>query len=203
MPSRFRLRRVFRMPVRAVARPFINAGVSPDAITYLTLLFALCAFITLTIFQSQIIYGVFVFLVGFFDGVDGVVARETGKARPAGAFTDSVIDKVSEIVILISIWIAYSDDGVFEVSVQLWVVVCIIGWIMTSYVRARAESLGAQDLDVGLGARSERLFILFIMALIQQILFGLVLVTLIGVLTAIYRARHYIAELNKVADHHI
>ncbi len=203
MPSRFRLRKVFRRPVCAVAKPFISANVSPDAITYLTLLFALCAFLIITIFKSQIIYGMFVFLVGFFDGVDGAVARETGRARPAGAFTDSVIDKVSEMVILLSIWIAYPSSDVFGVSVQLWIVICIIGWIMTSYTRARAETLGVQDLDVGLGARSERLFILVLMSLFQQTLLGIVVVTLIGILTAAYRAHHYMAELNEITDHHI
>lgn len=196
MPSRFRLRKVFRRPVHAVAKPFINANVSPDTITFLTLFFALCAFLALTIFQSQVIYGIFVFLVGFFDGVDGAIARGTNRVRPTGAFIDSVIDRVSEIVILLSIWIAYPDNVVLGTSVQLWVVICILGWIMTSYVRSRAETLGVQDLDIGIGARSERLFILVLMSLFQYILIGLVVVTFIAILTASYRAHHYVAELN-------
>ncbi len=171
----------------------------PDAITYLTLLFALCSFLTLTIFRFQIGYGIWVFLVGFFDGVDGSVARATGQARPKGAFIDSVTDKVSEAVILLAIWISYQTDTILGVSVPLWVTICIIGWIMTSYTRARAETLGVRDLDVGLGARSERLFLLVIFSIFQQVLWGLLLVTLVGVFTAAYRAHHYSIELKQ--DH--
>ncbi len=103
MPSRYRVRRVFKGLVWAIARPLACAGVRPDTITYLCLLFALIAALGLNLSGSTIFFGIFVFLSGLFDGVDGAVARERGIASDAGAFTDSVIYKISEVRILSAI----------------------------------------------------------------------------------------------------
>ncbi len=62
---------------------------------------------------------------------------------------------------------------------------------MTSYTRARAEGLGVTDLDIGLGGRSERLLTLVIFSLFGLVLWGLVVVTIMGLCTAAYRLFHY------------
>ena len=62
---------------------------------------------------------------------------------------------------------------------------------MTSYTRARAEGLGVTDLDIGLGGRSERLLTLVIFSLFGLVLWGLVVVTIMGLCTAAYRLHHY------------
>lgn len=195
-PSRFRLRRVFRKPVQAIARPLARLGVRPDTITYLTLLLSMCAFFSLVIFQAQVYYGILVFLVGFFDGVDGAVARLRETAKPAGPLVDSMIDKVSEAILLVSIPLAYPSSDPFGTTLWLLTYLCLTGWLLTSYSRSRAENLGVKDLDVGLGARSERLFILVIMSVISLLYIGLILVTILGVLTAAYRFHHYRNELD-------
>ncbi|MFX1367203.1 MAG: cytochrome b6-f complex subunit PetG, partial [Promethearchaeota archaeon] len=61
--------------------------------------------------------------------------------------------------------------------------------------RSRAESLGVTDLDIGIGARSERLLTLVLFSLVNLLLWGLVVVTLMGLLTAAYRFYHYKREL--------
>ncbi len=190
-PSKFRLRRVFRIPVLKAAAPFIKYGVHPNTITYLSLLIAFAGFLILGITQNQLVYGVFVFLVGFFDGVDGAVARGSGKASTKGAFTDSFIDKVSEAVLLFSIPISFPTGEIFGLSLDAWAYLCFTGWLLTSYSRARAESIGLSDLDVGLGARSERLFILSILSILSLVEVGLVVVTAIGIGTAVYRFIYY------------
>ena len=173
------------------AAPFIKRGVHPTAITYLTLLFAFLSLLVLILTANQLVYGVFVFLVGFFDGVDGAVARGTGKASVKGAFTDSFVDKISEALLLLAIPLAFPNTDLLGISVSLWAFLCFTGWLLTSYARARADSLGLEDLDIGLGARSERLFILCIFSLFFLLLIGLVVVTIIGLGTAIYRFVHY------------
>ena len=195
-PSKFRLRGIFRGAVQRVARPFIARNIHPTSITYLTLLFAFIAAVSLMVTKFQVLFGIFVFMVGFFDGVDGAVARGSGRSSKTGAFTDSFIDKISEVLILLAIALTYPSDILLGMSVSIWVILCIIGWLLTSYARARAENLGVQDLDIGLGARSERLFTLVIFSILNLIMLGLIVITLLGILTAGYRFKHYKDEIS-------
>ncbi len=195
MPSKFRVRRVFRGLVWWIARPLARAGVRPNTITYFSLLLALLAALLLNLTGSSIVFGVLVFLSGLFDGVDGAVARERNIASDIGAFTDSVVDKASEVLILGSIAIEFSGLLFLSLRVELWVILAIIGWLLTSYTRARASSLGVVDLDIGLGGRSERLFILVVFSVLNLLLWGLVVVSVMGFLTAGYRFYRYQDEI--------
>ena len=197
MPSRFRVRRIFKGLVLLIARPLARAGVRPNTVTYFSLLLALIAALSLNLTSSSILFGVVVFLSGLFDGVDGAVAREGNSASDAGAFTDSVIDKVSEVLILGSIAIEYSNTIFLSLNVELWAIIAITGWLLTSYTRSRASSLGVTDLDIGLGARSERLFTLVVFSVLNQLLWGLVVVSVMGVLTAAYRFHKYHDEITQ------
>jgi len=197
MPSKLRVRGIFKGVVMAIARPLSQLRVRPDTITYFTLLLAVLAALSLSLFQSQILYGILVFLVGLFDGVDGEVARLSQTATRMGALSDSVVDKVAEAVVLISIGVTYPTTALFGMSVPLWVALCVFGWLMTSYVRARAESLGVMDLDIGLGGRSERLLTLVLFSVLWFLLWGIVVVTTMGLGTAAYRYYHYKQELLK------
>ena len=184
----------------------MKRNVRPDSITYITVLMALVAFLVLTTMELQPVYGFFVFLVGFLDGVDGFVARESNLTSKAGAFTDSLMDKVSEMIILLAIAVAFEASSILGISVPLWVLLCMTGWLLTSYSRARAESLGVTDLDVGLGARSERLLTLVIFSFLSLVIWGLVVVAVMGLCTAAYRFYHYKRELLEAnvepQDHH-
>jgi archaetidylinositol phosphate synthase len=153
--------------------------------------------LSLTLIGSQMMYAVLVFLAGLFDGVDGAIARLNSVSSKQGALSDSIVDKVAEMVILISIAIAYPSTVLLGLSVSLWVVLCIFGWLMTSYARARAEGLGIEDLDIGLGGRSERMLTLVVFSILGFLLFGLVVVTIIGLTTAAYRVYHYKRQLMK------
>jgi len=197
MPSKFRVRRIFKGLVDVIARPLANRGVHPDSITYFSLLLAFLAAIGLNVTGSTLLFGIFVFFSGLFDGVDGAVAREREVSSDSGAFTDSVIDKISEFLILGSLAVEYHIDTLLGLSVPLWVLLAITGWLLTSYSRARATSLGVTDLDIGLGARSERLFTLVVFSVVNMLLWGLVIVALMGLLTAGYRYYHYSSQLSK------
>ena len=178
-----------------VSRPFVARGIRPDTVTYLSSLFAFLAMLVLTVFKSQAAYAILVFLVGFFDGVDGAVARGSGMASSRGAFTDSLVDKVSEAIVVLAIPLAFPTVSFIGVGVETWSFICITGWLLTSYARSRAESLGVKDLDVGLGARSERLFVLFLFSVIGLVFVALAVVSIIGIGTAAYRFAFYRSQL--------
>ncbi len=106
--------------------------------------------------------GLVVLFAGIFDIVDGEVARYTHKATKFGAFFDSVIDRYSDLLLLLGLVIWYAKmDSIFYVGLTGLV---IIGSVMTSYIRARAESL-IPACKVGFLERPERVVLLIIGAL--------------------------------------
>ena len=141
--------------------------------------------------QNQQLFGILVFITGLLDGVDGAVARLNDSSSRSGGFTDSVIDKVAETLILAGIALAFPTATVIGLSTTMWALIAVFGWLMTSYTRARAEGLGVTDLDIGLGGRSERLLTLVIFSLFGFALLGLIVVALMGLCTAAYRLFHY------------
>ena len=181
--------------MQPIGERLAGAGVRPDTVTYVSLQLAILGLVLFLLTLNQWLYALFVFLVGILDGIDGVVARASGRSTPMGALTDSIIDKVSEIILLLALVLSFPNQAVLGVGVPVWGMLCVSGWLLTSYSRSRAEALGVKDLDVGLGARSERLFTLVIFSLFFQVLWGLVVVTFMGVLTAAYRFYHYKREL--------
>jgi CDP-diacylglycerol--glycerol-3-phosphate 3-phosphatidyltransferase len=102
---------------------------------------------------------VIVFLIGgMMDILDGRVARETGLASKFGSFYDSTLDRVSEIVVYFSLY-AY-----FRPLPDFWwvgyvVIAAMVGSLMVSYTRAKAEALGV-ECKVGLMQRAERVVLL-------------------------------------------
>jgi len=200
-PSRWRLRRVFRKPISAIAVPLAHRGIRPNTITYVSLLVGLSALLALVVGRSPFLFGLLVFVTGLLDGVDGAVARLNSSASSLGAFTDSSVDKVTELLLLLAIGLAFPSEEFLGLTVPLWVVLCAFSWLLTSYTRSRAEVLGARDLDIGLGGRSERLFLLFIVSLAGAVLWALVIGTLLGIATASYRFYHYGRQIAEIDAH--
>jgi CDP-diacylglycerol--glycerol-3-phosphate 3-phosphatidyltransferase len=106
-----------------------------------------------------------VLFAGIFDMVDGEVARRTGRVTRFGAFFDSVIDRYSDVMLLLGLVVWYAKlDRIFYAGL---VVVSLIGSIMTSYTRARAESL-IPACKVGFLERPERIVLLIIASLTNR-----------------------------------
>ena len=110
--------------------------------------------------------GLVVLFAGIFDMVDGEVARRTGRVTKFGAFFDSVIDRYSDMVLFLGlvIWYAKLDKILYATLVML----SLIGSIMTSYSRARAESL-IPACKVGFLERPERIVLLIIGSLTNRL----------------------------------
>ena len=108
---------------------------------------------------APIIGGVLLLLSGFFDIVDGSVARITKQASKKGAFLDSSFDKISEVVI-------FGGIAIGSLASPFWCLLALGLSLLVSYTRARAESLGVELKGIGIGERAERMLILAIVGMI-------------------------------------
>jgi phosphatidylglycerophosphate synthase len=129
--------------------------------------------------------GIFLIIAGFFDAVDGAVARATRKTSALGGFLDSVIDKVSEIIVFIGILIGSFTNPVL-------VLVALSLSILVSYTRARAEAMGVNLKGKGIAERAERILILSILAFIpfrDNISVALWIISILATITVLERLK--------------
>lgn len=145
---------------------------NPDTLTWISLIFAFIAglFFYFSSPKNELsnfyLYGasLFVFLNGFFDAIDGKVAKLTNKTSLRGDFLDHAIDRYADVLILggiaISSWIRYPIIGILA----------IVGMLLTSYMGTQAQAVGYKRDYSGLLGRADRLVLLMIIPLIQHIL---------------------------------
>ena len=146
--------------------------INPDVLTWLSLLFAIIAGVFFYFSNPEIehvnffLYGavVFVFLNGFFDAIDGKVAKITKKASDRGDFLDHAIDRYADVFMVgglaLSSWCRYPSIGILA----------IIGMLLTSYMGTQAQAIGYKRDYSGLLGRADRLVLLMIVPIIQHIL---------------------------------
>jgi len=125
-----------------------------------------------------------VILAGLFDMLDGGVARVSRSVTPFGAFYDSVIDRYSDIILLQGLMVWYARQGRLGYVVLVGVV--FMGAVMTSYARARAESL-ILTCKVGFMERPERIVLLIIGGLANRMEAALWVLAVLGNWTVINR----------------
>jgi CDP-diacylglycerol--glycerol-3-phosphate 3-phosphatidyltransferase len=138
--------------------------------------------------------GLILILAGLFDMLDGGVARVTRSETRFGAFYDSVIDRYSDIIILQGLMVWYAREHRLGYVVLVGVV--FMGAVMTSYVRARAESL-IQSCKVGFMERPERIVLLIIGALSNRLDAVLWVLAILGNWTVFSRIYYTWKELPK------
>ena len=130
-----------------------------NLITSLGLIFAILTFLAF-IFNFLILIIIFLFITEFFDKLDGVVARLQGPTM-LGSFLDSTLDRIGDFFIFAGVILG----GYTTIEIGLLV---LIGAFLTSYTRAKIESLGIENLyGVGLIERTDRVPILFIGSIFQ------------------------------------
>ena len=174
-PSKFRLRYIFRPLVNLLAKRLSKLGVTPNLATVMMLLFAIFSFISLVFLQNLLYFGILVFITGIMDGCDGAIARITNKTTAFGGFFDSVMDRISEFIIFLALLIFTWDQLLWDlIDMKLLIFFTFLGSLMISYIRARAENFfkgksKKGNFDIGLMARSERLFFLFISSVVAFI----------------------------------
>jgi phosphatidylglycerophosphate synthase len=148
------LRHYLMWVLRPYERALIKLGVSPNAITFASLLTA--ALSGWAMATGRFALGGWLYLfTGILDIFDGRVARASNKVSAGGAFFDSVMDRYSELVVFFGL--AYFYRGSWAMFVVMG---AALGSVMVSYTRARAEGLGIDDVNIGTMQRPERLFYL-------------------------------------------
>lgn len=148
------------------------------------------------VYREAFIAGGLVFLLGsILDIFDGAVARARGEAGPRGAIIDSVLDRFSEAIMFVALALVFAREG-NEVAVGA-VIIALASSLMTSYLRAKAESLGL-DGTHGLMARAERVVLIaaaLLFAPLGALPWGIILLAILSAITVLQRARHVLRQL--------
>jgi len=183
-----RLRARYEKALEPLGRTLGRTGVSPGVLTTLSLATSCLAAIAF-VFKSPILGGSGLIASAFLDMLDGAVARSTRSVTRFGAVYDHVLDRYAEFVILVGM-------GLGEFVDWVWIVFCLSGMMMASFVRAKAESVGGvKSCTVGIAERQEKLLILLAGAfaqpmISQSLLASVIVVGLLSHITAFQRL-HY------------
>ena len=188
------LRNKFDPMFEKVGIGFASLGFGPSFWTWIGLLLSIISAIMFSLhspaigvpwYTATVLGGIFLLIAGFFDAVDGAVARATKKTSALGSFLDSVIDKVSEIIVFIGILIGSFTNPVL-------VLVALSLSILVSYTRAKAESMGVDLKGKGIAERAERILIISILAFIpfqDNISVALWIVSILAIITVLERLK--------------
>ena len=177
----------------AIVRGFAASGVNPNFLTFIGFGINLLA-------AYLFAYGYFrwagltIILAGVFDMTDGRVARLEGRVTPFGGFYDSVMDRYSDLCLLIGLLIYYGRINRF-LYVSL-VAVAMIGSVMVSYSRARAENV-IPSCKVGFLERPERVVLIIIGALFDRMAPVIWLIAVLSNVTVIHRIIYTRQEARK------
>lgn len=126
--------------------------------------------------------GLFILIGNLFDALDGSLARRYNLSSKFGAFLDSVIDRISDIVPLLVLLYNFKNDPLYFILTSM----AIVGSLMTSYTKARAEGLGV-ECNIGLLERPERSIILIAGLLLSAINISIILISIGSTITTIQR----------------
>jgi CDP-diacylglycerol--glycerol-3-phosphate 3-phosphatidyltransferase/CDP-diacylglycerol--inositol 3-phosphatidyltransferase len=147
---------------------FLRLGISPDAVTLVGTLGvaagALVFFPIGMLWQGVVVITCFVFS----DLIDGQMARQSGRTSKFGAFWDSTLDRIGDGAVFggLVLYFAGPGDDYLHLCVALW---CLVMGSVTSYSRARAESLG-MDARGGIAERADRLVAILVLTFLGDVL---------------------------------
>jgi CDP-diacylglycerol--glycerol-3-phosphate 3-phosphatidyltransferase len=178
------------------------AHVSPDVLTItgLALNGVACAFFALAGGPGYVspamlrVGGLVALAAALFDMLDGRVARLRGRGTKFGAYLDSTMDRYSDMLLYLGLTILYARLDETLLMVLVWV--AAFGGFMTSYARARAESL-IPHCPVGLMERPERLVLLIVGAIFNRMVAVLWIIAVLSNITAIQRVVYTYVELKR------
>ena len=176
--------------LHVIVRAMALARISPNVLTFMGLVINVIAAILFGYAnpdnQARMFRfaGLVVFAAGFFDLVDGRVARASNQVTRFGAFFDSVLDRYSDAALFFGLLVYYARGNRFFYVVLAALV--MISCIMVSYTRARAESL-IGTCKVGFMERPERLVLIIIGAMFNRMAPVLWVIAVLSTLTVIHR----------------
>jgi CDP-diacylglycerol--glycerol-3-phosphate 3-phosphatidyltransferase len=182
--------------IKLIVRGLALSKIHPNVLTFVGLLINIGAAVLLArgqFFQA----GLVIIGAGIFDMVDGRVARETNQVTRFGGFFDSVMDRYSDLALLIGLLVYYGNIN-RPVYVVLTAVVMMAS-VMISYARARAENT-IPTCKVGFMERPERIVLFIIGALFDRMAAVLWLIAILGNLTVLHRMIFTFQEAKRLEE---
>ena len=176
------LRERLRPVLDGVGRSFASTGVPPNAwtCTGLGLAFASAALYGLALEYALIFGGALLLASGFFDVVDGQVARVTNRTSKKGEYLDSVSDKIAEAAVFFGILVGgHADPTLVFLALSLS--------LLVSYARAKSDAIGVRLAGIGIGERAERLLVLALVGMAGFMEYAVIIVAAIAAVTLIQR----------------
>ena len=176
------LRNSLKPYLQTIGKIFASTGISPNVWTAVGLIFAFISSLVygISLEFSLILGGILLLISGFFDIVDGQVARYTNKISKSGGFLDSIFDKIAEVAIFFGILLGgYTEPYLVILAISLS--------LLVSYTRAKADTLGIKLQGIGIGERAERLLVIAIIGMIGFMEAAIIIVIIIAAITLVQR----------------
>jgi len=180
-------------PLRAIIRACVALGIHPNTLTLIGVLINVAAACALGV-NRFLLAGVIMIVANIFDFIDGKVAQETNTVSRFGAFWDSTLDRFSDLALFTGLVWLYAKLG--RNGYVLVATLALIFSIMTSYARARAESL-IDKCKVGFMERPERIVLFMIGAFTDRMAGVLWVILVLAIITVSNRIHYTYLALNK------
>jgi len=178
-----------------IARFLIKTKITPNILTITGFLLNVVVAV-LVGYEILLAAGLVLLFSGLFDMLDGALARATGKITKTGAILDSVLDRYSEAAVLIGLAVYYLYAAPSNVGVIL-VFITLIGSMMVSYTRARAEGFGI-DCKVGFITRPERVILIAAGLIFSSALIYILWILAVGTMTtALWRLIYLLGKADR------
>ncbi|MCK4544991.1 CDP-alcohol phosphatidyltransferase family protein [candidate division WOR-3 bacterium] len=179
------IKKLFRRSLHPLIMLFVMLKITPNMLTVAGLLINIyVAYLIAT--GNFILGGIILIVASLFDTFDGELARTTGKITKVGAFLDSIADRYAEFFILggVAYYFISNDLNIGIIAAFF----SLVGAIMTSYTRARAEGIGI-ELKKGFFQRPERMIFLMITFLFlpRYLVYAMMIFAFATVITALQR----------------
>jgi len=176
-------------------------GLTPNKLSAIGIVLAFLSALAYTAWQANTLYlllaATLFLLSGFCDALDGILARLYHETTTFGGFLDSLLDRYADAVIYAAIIISGLCD-------PPWGLAALIGSLLVSYSRARAEAAGMKMESIGLAERAERIIILAIASITAafwepktSMNTGIILLAVLSNLTVLQRSLHIYRKMKK------
>jgi CDP-diacylglycerol--glycerol-3-phosphate 3-phosphatidyltransferase len=185
-------------PLRLIIRAAVTLRIHPNVLTFVGVLINVAAACALGVGRF-VTAGVIMVVANIFDFIDGKVAQETQLVSKFGGFWDSVIDRFSDIALFIGLIYLYSELG--RTDYVMITAIAMLFSIMTSYARARAESL-IPKCKVGFMERPERIVLFMIGAFTNRMAAVMWVILVLSIVTVADRIFYTWREL-RAAEHRV
>jgi CDP-diacylglycerol---glycerol-3-phosphate 3-phosphatidyltransferase len=182
--------------IQAIVSALALSRVHPNVLTFIGLLINICAAFLFS-YGKFVAAGLVVIVAGLFDMVDGRVARETNRVTRFGGFFDSVLDRYSDLALLVGLLIYYASINRFFYVVLTAIV--MTGTVLTSYARARAENT-IPKCKIGFLERPERVVLIIIGALANRMAPVLWVIAVLSNITVVSRIIFTWEETKRIGE---